>query len=83
MKLLLDQSLTHKTPDTLPFVVVPFFFIFPAQTGHRGRFLDMKTNQTARASTSTVQNSGLVEIHPDILPAGIYTQLLAIVTSRL
>ncbi|MGQ7161731.1 hypothetical protein Q3410_11960, partial [Corynebacterium diphtheriae] len=67
----------------VPFVVVPFFFIFPAQTGHRGRFLDMKTNQTARASTSTVQNSGLVEIHPDILPAGIYTQLLAIVTSRL
>ncbi|MHC9580860.1 hypothetical protein ACQQ6Z_11355, partial [Corynebacterium diphtheriae] len=43
----------------------------------------MKMNQTARASTSTVQNLGLVEIYPDILSAGIYTQLLAIVTSRL
>ncbi|WP_218773673.1 hypothetical protein, partial [Corynebacterium diphtheriae] len=43
----------------------------------------MKTNQTALASTSTVQNLGLVEIYPDILSAGIYTQLLAIVTSRL
>ncbi|CAB0534116.1 hypothetical protein CIP107524_00196 [Corynebacterium diphtheriae] len=51
----------------VPFVVVPFFFICPVHTGHRGRFLDMKMNQTARASTSTVQNLGLVEIYPDIL----------------